>query len=69
MVFAHAENKEEETGEETKPQVKDKIDIMPLKSFTCKICGAKCPKEYLAHGKFKERMEWLRSHRKRMRRL
>jgi len=36
---------------------------MPLKSYDCSICGAKCPKEYLAHSKSKERMRWLRRHR------
>lgn len=38
---------------------------MPLKSYTCRLCGAKCPKAYLAHSKSKERMSWLRNHRKR----
>jgi len=38
---------------------------MPLKSFKCSICGARCPKKYLAHGQLKKRMSWLRRHRKR----
>ena len=38
---------------------------MPLKKFECSICGAKCPKKYLADGKFAERMRWLWRHRKR----
>lgn len=38
---------------------------MPLKSFKCSICGARCPKKYLAHGQFEKRMSWLRNHRKR----
>jgi hypothetical protein len=37
---------------------------MPLKKFECSICGAKAPKSLLEHGKFKERMEWLRNHYK-----
>lgn len=37
---------------------------MPLEKFCCSICGQCCPKKYLAHGKFKERMDWLRRHRK-----
>jgi len=36
---------------------------MPLKQYCCKICGACAPKEYLAHGKSKERIAWLRRHR------
>lgn len=38
---------------------------MPLLKFTCSVCGARCPKEYLAEGRFKDRMAWLRRHRKR----
>lgn len=38
---------------------------MPLKQFRCSICGASCPKEYLSHDNFKQRMSWLRSHYKR----
>lgn len=38
---------------------------MPLNSFACQLCGARCPKEYLAEGRFKDRMAWLRRHRKR----
>ncbi len=37
---------------------------MPLKKFCCSICGKCAPKKYLAEGKSKERMQWLRSHRK-----
>lgn len=37
---------------------------MPLESFTCHICGAKCPRKYLAHGQMDKRMKWLRDHRK-----
>lgn len=37
---------------------------MPLKSFKCSICGANCPKKYLAEGQFANRMSWLREHRK-----
>jgi hypothetical protein len=36
---------------------------MPLAKFECSICGAKCPKKYLAHGKMGKRMKWLRDHR------
>ena len=39
---------------------------MPLKSFKCSICGARCPKEYLRHGAMGKRMSWLREHRKRV---
>ena len=39
---------------------------MPLKSFNCSICGARCPKRYLAEGQFAKRMVWLRRHRKSM---
>lgn len=39
--------------------------MFPLKQFKCSICGASCPKEYLAHSKFSERMTWLRRHYKR----
>ena len=38
---------------------------MPLKSFKCSVCGARCPKKYLAHGQFEKRIAWLRRHRKR----
>ena len=38
---------------------------MPLKSFNCSVCGAHCPKKYLAEGQFEKRMAWLRRHRKR----
>ena len=38
---------------------------MPLKSFDCSVCGARCPKKYLAHGQFEKRIAWLRRHRKR----
>lgn len=37
---------------------------MPLRSFTCGRCGAKCPKKYLEHGQFAKRMSWLRRHRR-----
>ena len=37
---------------------------MPLKSFKCSICGVRCPRKYLTHSKFKNRMSWLRRHRK-----
>ena len=37
---------------------------MPLKKFECGICGAKAPKRLLEHSKFKDRMAWLRRHRK-----
>lgn len=36
---------------------------MPLKSFVCSICGAQAPKKLREHGKFSERMKWLRDHR------
>jgi hypothetical protein len=39
---------------------------MPLKQFCCGICGACCPKKYLAHGKMDKRMKWLRDHRKKV---
>ena len=35
---------------------------MPLKSFSCRICGADCPRDYLVHGRFASRMRWLRRH-------
>jgi len=38
---------------------------MPLKSFNCSICGAKCPSAYLRHGHMSDRMKWLRRHYKR----
>lgn len=38
---------------------------MPLTKFQCSICGAKCPRKYLLHGKTSERMDWLRRHYKR----
>jgi len=38
---------------------------MPLKQFKCSVCGASAPSELLKHGKFKERMNWLRRHYKR----
>jgi len=37
---------------------------VPLRKFCCSICGVCAPKETLKHGKLKERMAWLRSHRK-----
>jgi len=37
---------------------------MPLSRFCCSLCGKCAPKKYLAHGKFEQRMEWLRKHRK-----
>ena len=36
---------------------------MPLTKFTCSICGKGAPKKLLEHGKFQERMDWLRRHR------
>jgi len=36
---------------------------VPLKSFVCSICGAQAPKKLREHGKFSERMKWLRDHR------
>lgn len=38
---------------------------MVLSQFKCSICGASAPKELLKHGKFSERMAWLRGHYKR----
>jgi len=38
---------------------------MPYKTYGCSICGTQAPKELREHGTFKERMEWLRRHRKR----
>lgn len=38
---------------------------MPFKTYGCSICGKQAPKELRAHGKFKERMKWLREHYKR----
>ncbi len=40
---------------------------MPLDQFCCSICAEKgikvcAPKKYLEHGKFNERMRWLRKH-------
>jgi len=37
---------------------------MPLNQFKCSICGAEAPAELLKHGKFPERMSWLRNHYK-----
>jgi len=37
---------------------------MPLQSFGCSICGEQAPIELRQHGKFKERMKWLREHYK-----
>ena len=37
---------------------------MPYKTWGCSICGTQCPKKYRAHGKFSERMKWLRNHYK-----
>lgn len=33
-----------------------------LKSYACAICGRRAPKKLRAHGKFGERMDWLRKH-------
>lgn len=33
-----------------------------LKSFGCSICQRQAPKKLRAHGKFSERMAWLRHH-------
>jgi len=35
---------------------------MPYKTWGCSICGAQAPEELRGHGKFKERMTWLREH-------
>jgi len=35
---------------------------MPYKTWGCSICGAQAPKKLRAHGKFAERMKWLRRH-------
>jgi len=35
---------------------------MPYKTWGCSICGMQAPKRLRAHGKFKERMDWLRNH-------
>jgi len=37
---------------------------MPLKTFGCSLCGTQAPTKLRAHGKFKERMDWLRNHYK-----
>ena len=37
---------------------------MPLESYGCSICGKQAPKHLREHGKFAERMAWLRRHRK-----
>ena len=37
---------------------------MPYKSWSCSICGKQAPKALREHGKFKERMDWLRKHYK-----
>ena len=34
----------------------------PLAHFRCSVCGQNAPKSVLPHGKFEERMMWLRSH-------
>jgi len=38
---------------------------MPLKTFGCSICGKQAPKKIREHGKFAERIDWLRRHYKR----
>jgi hypothetical protein len=35
-----------------------------LKSWACSICGMQAPKELREHGKFNDRMRWLRGHYK-----
>lgn len=37
---------------------------MPYKSFGCRLCGFQAPKKLREHGKFAERMKWLRGHYK-----
>ena len=39
-------------------------EINPLKQFCCSICGKCAPRKLLPHGKFEERMDWLRKHYK-----
>lgn len=48
------------------PQVwdEDNNEDNPLRQFCCSICGACAPKKYLPHGKFEERISWLRRHYK-----
>ena len=36
----------------------------PLETFKCSICGENAPKRLRQHGKFEERMSWLRHHYK-----
>jgi len=48
------------------PQIwEEDNDDNPLRQFRCSVCGAYAPKKVLPHGKFEERMRWLRSHYKR----
>ena len=35
---------------------------MPYKTWGCGLCGAQAPKKLREHGKFNERMKWLREH-------
>jgi hypothetical protein len=37
---------------------------MPYKTWGCGICGKQAPKNLREHGKFQERMNWLRKHYK-----
>ena len=37
---------------------------MPYRTWGCSICGKQAPKKLREHGKFAERMDWLRKHRK-----
>lgn len=37
---------------------------MPYKTWGCSICGKQAPIKLREHGKFKERMGWLRRHYK-----
>ena len=36
---------------------------MPYATWGCSICGKQAPLELRRHGKFAERMAWLRRHR------
>ena len=40
------------------------MQMSPLKSYGCSICGEQAPTTCRADGKFEERMAWLLSHRK-----
>lgn len=53
----------------TSPQSKRRLETLPrgenmspLESYGCSVCGRQAPKELREHGKYRERMAWLRRH-------